>query len=71
LEKDIGEMLLREIEQLHASRLGRIVVKDPGLVRDMRNGREPRPATAAKVRAFMAGYSAGDQANMQGVTPHA
>ncbi len=61
-------MLLREIEQflrrenMHASRLGRIVVKDPGLVRDMRNGREPRAATVAKVRDFMVGY----QANFQG-----
>lgn len=61
--------LLREIErflrthEMAASRLGRIVVKDPGLVRDMRMGREPRPDTATKVRAFMADHAAGEKAD--------
>jgi hypothetical protein len=36
------------------SRFGRDAVGDPRLVGDLRNGREPRPSTAAKVRTFIA-----------------
>ncbi len=36
------------------SRFGREVAGDPRFVFDLRNGREPRPATQAKVLAFIA-----------------
>jgi hypothetical protein len=51
--------LLREIEgyiRRHDStsaRFGRDVVSDPRFVFDLRNGREPRAATEARVRAFL------------------
>jgi len=35
------------------SRFGREVAGDPRFVFDLRRGREPRPATAARVRAFI------------------
>jgi hypothetical protein len=36
------------------SRFGREAAGDPRLVFDLRRGREPRPATIARVRAFIA-----------------
>lgn len=51
--------LLRRIERhLRASgtpptRFGREVVHDPRFVFDLRNGREPRPATIAHVAAYL------------------
>lgn len=51
--------LLREIEgyiRRHDStpaRFGREVVRDPRFVFDLRNGREPRPSTVARVRAYL------------------
>jgi len=36
------------------TRFGRLAVRDPRLVGDLRNGREPRAATVRKVRAFIA-----------------
>jgi hypothetical protein len=36
------------------SRFGRDVAGDPRFVFDLRRGREPRPATAARVLAFIA-----------------
>ncbi len=36
------------------SRFGREVAGDPRFVFDLRNGREPRPATRKKVLAFIA-----------------
>ena len=36
-----------------AARFGRDVVRDPRFVFDLRNGREPRATTEARVRAFM------------------
>ncbi len=36
------------------SRFGRLVAGDPRFVFDLRRGREPRPATAARVLAFIA-----------------
>ena len=56
-------MLLRDIERFLSetrmawTRFGRLAVGDPRLVHDMRLGREPRPDTEAKIRAFMAGDS--------------
>lgn len=52
--------LLREIEHYlrtsgtSATRFGREALGDPRLVHDLRAGREPRPATIARVRAFIA-----------------
>ena len=34
-------------------RFGREAVHDPRFVFDLRNGREPRPATAARVSAYL------------------
>ena len=51
--------LLREIEHfLRAStvppaRFGREVMGDPRFVFDLRNGREPRPRTIARIRRFL------------------
>lgn len=51
--------VLREIERylvrakIAPTRFGRDVANDPRLVLDMRNGREPRPATIAKIRAHI------------------
>jgi hypothetical protein len=36
------------------TRFGRLAVRDPRLVGDLRNGREPRAETVRKVRAFIA-----------------
>jgi len=36
------------------TRFGRLAVRDPRLVGDLRNGREPRTETVLKVRAFIA-----------------
>ena len=40
------------------SRFGRDVAGDPRFVFDLRRGREPRAATAARVRAFIAASEA-------------
>lgn len=51
--------LLREVEKflknsnMPAARFGREVVKDPRFVFDLRRGREPRPRTVERVRAFL------------------
>ena len=51
--------LLREVEKFlnrsetAPTRFGRDVVGDPRFVFDLRKGREPRPATAKRVRAFL------------------
>ncbi|MFM9827508.1 MAG: hypothetical protein ACKVOB_02030 [Sphingomonas sp.] len=51
--------VLRDIEHFLArakmapTRFGREVVNDPRLVLDMRNGREPRPTTVAKIRSYI------------------
>ena len=41
------------------SRFGRGAVRDARLVQDMRNGREPRPATARRIVAFLEGHERG------------
>ena len=54
--------LLREVEKflnfsnMEATKFGREVVKDPRFVFDLRNGREPRPRTIAKVRDFLEAF---------------
>lgn len=51
--------LLREVEkylrrnETAPTRFGREVVGDPRFVFDLRNGRDPRPATVARVMAFL------------------
>ena len=51
--------LLREVErflrrsEVAPTRFGREVVGDPRFVFDLRNGRDPRPATVARVLAYL------------------
>lgn len=51
--------LIRRVEQflkvsaMPASRFGREALGDPCFVAELRNGREPRSATAARVRAYL------------------
>ena len=51
--------LLRDVEKflrnsdMPATRFGREAVKDPRFVFDLRRGREPRPSTIERVRAFL------------------
>lgn len=51
--------LLRDVEKflrqtdIAPTRFGRDVVRDPRFVFDLRNGRDPRPATIARVRAYL------------------
>ena len=40
--------------QMPETRFGRRAANDPRLVRDLRNGREPRAALTARVEAFLA-----------------
>ena len=54
--------LLREVEKflktsnMPAARFGREAVKDPRFVFDLSNGREPRPRTVERVRAFLEAF---------------
>jgi len=51
--------LLREVEKflrrtsVTAARFGRESMGDPRFVFDLRNGREPRPTTVHRVRAYL------------------
>ena len=51
--------LLREVEKflrqcdVAPTRFGRDAVGDPRFVFDLRNGRDPRPRTIARVRAYL------------------
>ena len=51
--------LLREVEKylklwdIAPTRFGRDAVGDPRFVFDLRKGRDPRPATVARVRAYL------------------
>jgi len=51
--------LLREVErflrqsEIAPTRFGREAVGDPRFVFDLRNGRDPRPQTVARVRAYL------------------
>ena len=38
-----------------ATKFGRLAVRDPRLVGDLRRGRQPRPYTVARVRALLRG----------------
>ena len=46
------ERLLRKGE-IKASQIGREVMNDPGFVRDLRNGRQLRPETQARLSAWL------------------
>ena len=51
--------ILRDVEQflknssMPAAKFGREAVKDPRFVFDLRKGREPRPRTIERIRAFL------------------
>ncbi|MCX8476012.1 MAG: hypothetical protein MT490_09475 [Sphingomonas sp.] len=47
------EKFLRRAD-MPATKFGRLALGDPGLVRDLRNGRELRAPTVAKLEAFLA-----------------
>ena len=42
-----------------ATKFGKLAIGDPRLVRDLRNGRELRPLTEARLEAFLAAQGAG------------
>jgi hypothetical protein len=47
------EKFLRRTK-MPATKFGRLAIGDPRLVHDLRNGRELRPPTAARLEAFLA-----------------
>lgn len=55
-------MLLRQIEVfLHETgmpwtKFGRLAARDPRFVQDLRNGRNPNPATATRISSFMKSF---------------
>ncbi|MCW1427962.1 hypothetical protein [Novosphingobium sp. JCM 18896] len=55
-------MLLRQIEKflrdtgMPWTKFGRLAAHDPRFVEDLRNGREPRAATAERITRFMTAY---------------
>lgn len=57
-------MLIRSVEKflrahaVSATTFGRLAARDSRFVFDLRNGREPRAETEARVRSFIAGYEA-------------
>jgi hypothetical protein len=58
-------MVLRKVEkflrrtEMPPTKFGRLAVKDPRLVRDLRNGREPGANMVRRIEAFLAAH-AGD-----------
>ena len=61
-------MLIRKIEvflrrtRMPATNFGRLAVRDPRFVLDLRNGRSPRPRTEKRVEHFMNTYAGGTDA---------
>ena len=59
MNEEVQVHLLREVEKflirsrVAPTRFGRDVVGDPRFVFDLRRGREPRPTTVRRVRAFL------------------
>jgi len=49
--RDVEKYL--RISKTPAARFGREAMKDPRFVFDLRNGREPRPETVERVKAFL------------------
>lgn len=62
-------MLIRQIERflretgMPGTRFGRLAAHDPRFVGDLRNGRTPRPETAARIEDFMNRYLEGKHAD--------
>ncbi len=54
------EKFLRENE-MPATRFGRLAANDPGLVRDMRNGRDVGVRLTARLEAFLAAQREGER----------
>ncbi|WP_109807708.1 hypothetical protein [Sphingosinithalassobacter portus] len=54
--------VLRKVERylrvtdMPETKFGRLAVRDPRLVRDLRNGREPRAPMVARIEAFIAAH---------------
>ena len=61
-------MLIRKIEvflrhtRMPATNFGRMAVRDPRFVYDLRQGRSPRPETEERVEHFMNTYAGGHHA---------
>lgn len=57
-------MLIRSVEKflraydMPPTKFGRLAAHDPRFVLDLRNGREPRGATEARIIGFMQGFEA-------------
>jgi hypothetical protein len=49
--RDVEKFL--KISNMPATRFGREAMKDPRFVFDLRRGREPRPTTVRRIRAFL------------------
>lgn len=47
------ERFLR-VTALPPTKFGRLAINDPRLIDDLRNGRQPRPDTIARIEAFIA-----------------
>lgn len=45
-------------KQMAPTRFGRLAVRDPRLVHDLRRGREPGPRMVARIEAFLAAENA-------------
>ncbi|MDB5695450.1 MAG: hypothetical protein JWN21_993 [Sphingomonas bacterium] len=56
LLSEINDFLRRS--QMPATRFGRLAVRDPRLVGDLKNGRQPGSRMTARVRGFIAGPGA-------------
>ena len=60
-------MLIRRIEKflrqhdMPATKFGRLAAHDPRFVLDLRQGREPRGVTEARIEGFMSGFDAARQ----------
>jgi hypothetical protein len=52
VQREIEKFLRRT--NMPAAQFGRLAVGDPSLVRDLRNGREPRPKMVARIETFIA-----------------
>lgn len=57
---DLLRMIDRFLERtgMPETRFGREAIRDPRLVRDLRQGRTPRAATRARIERFIQGHGA-------------
>ena len=61
-------MLMRKIERFLArtgmpvTKFGRLAARDPRLIGDLRNGREPRSSLSSRIEQFMNTYGKQDHA---------